>query len=113
MKTIIVVLSLLIPASASAQSQVNLKPAYAAIIVGNVGDLVSTELMLSQRPDLREGNPIAGQHRAQRIAVKAAGTAVQVWIVRRLGQQHPKLAKGLGYSIGAYFGGITVWNSSR
>lgn len=83
-----------------------------SVVIGNFSDLASTELALRD-PRLREGNPIMGQHRAQRIVLKAAGTAAQVWIVGKIGKEHPKLAKCVGFSAGAFFGGVTVWNSSR
>ena len=104
-----IVLLLLLPSLASAQSQVNLKPAQTAIILGNVADIVSTELAL-QRGGVHEGNAILSQRMTQRIALKAAGTAAQVWIVGRLGKEHPRLAKVVGYSAGAFFGGVTIHN---
>lgn len=98
---------LLVPGLASAQAGPQ-----AAIIAGNVLDVVSTEIAL-QRPGLREANPILGQSMPRRLAIKAAGTAAQVWVVRKMGKEHPKAAKVFGYAIGAWFGGVAVWNSSR
>ena len=112
MRVCLFVLALLLPSLASAQSQVNLKPAQTAIILGNVADIVSTELAL-QRGGVHEGNAIMSQRLPQRIAVKAAGTVFQVWMVRQIGKDHPRLAKVVGYSAGAFFGGVTLWNASR
>lgn len=103
----VLALVLLVPGMASAQAGPQ-----AAIITGNVLDAVSTEIAL-QRPGLREANPILGQSMPRRLAIKAAGTAAQVWVVRRMGKEHPKAAKVFGYAIGAWFGGVAVWNSSR
>ncbi len=80
-----------------------------ALVIGNVADAVSTELAL-QRPGVREANPVMGASSAQRIAVKAAGTAAQVWVVRKIGARRPKLAKVLGYSVGAFHCGIAAHN---
>lgn len=85
---------------------------YSAIIAGNVLDAVSTEIAL-QRPGLREANPILGQSQTRRLAIKSVGTVAQVWIVKAVGKTRPKLAKGLGYGVGAFFGGVAIWNSSR
>lgn len=101
--------SLLLPSLAFGQSQVNLKPAQAAIILGNLGDAISTELAL-QRGGVREGSVVMSQRMTQRLALKAAGTAAQVWIVGRIGKEHPKLAKVVGFSAGAFFGGVTIHN---
>lgn len=109
MTALLFVLALLVPGMASAQTPVGPQ---AAIITGNVLDAVSTEIAL-QRPGLREANPILGQSMPRRLAIKAAGTAAQVWVVRRMGKEHPKAAKVFGYAIGAWFGGVAVWNSSR
>lgn len=100
-------LCLLLPVVASAQSGPQ-----AAIIIGNVADAMSTEIVIAQGRG-REGNPIMGQSTGQRVAVKAAATAVQVWIVRRVGKRHPVAAKVIGYSFGSFLGGVTVWNLSR
>jgi hypothetical protein len=102
----VLLLCLLLPSLAHAQGAVG------AIVLGNVADIVSTEIAL-QRPGLREGNPVLGQSATQRIAVKAAGTAVQVWIVRKLDRSgHPKLARVVGYSAGAALTGV-AWHNWR
>lgn len=81
------------------------------VIVGNAADLVSTEIVLASMGDrVREGNPILGQHVVQRVAVKAAGTALQVWLVKKLERRSPKAAKIASYSVGIWCGGVTVWN---
>lgn len=81
----------------------------AAIVIGNVLDIVSTEIAL-QRPGNVEGNPFMGQSMTRRLAMKSVGTVAQVWLVNRLGKKHPKLAKGVGYGLGAFYGGVAVWN---
>lgn len=97
-----VMMVLLLPALAEAQT--------APIILGNLSDAISTELAVS-RAGVAEGNPIVGQHIAQRLVVKAAGTAVQVWAVKQLVQRgKPRLAKVVGYSIAALYGGVTIHN---
>ena len=82
-----------------------------ALVLGNVADLVSTEIAIARGDGrVREANPIMGQHVAQRVVVKAAGTAAQVWLVRKLEPHHPRAAKALGYGIGTFFGGVAIWN---
>jgi hypothetical protein len=100
----------LLPALASAQTAP--KGPQAVIIAGNVLDAVSTEIAL-QRPGLREGNAVLGQSPARRLALKAAGTAAQVWIVRVVGRRHPRAAKIVGYGAGVFLGGVSAWNFSR
>jgi hypothetical protein len=99
----VVLLCLLLSSPAFAQSPTKL------IIAANVADLVSTEIAV-QRANVAESNPIMGQSSAQRIAVKAAGTALQVWMVRKLEPRHPKIAKGVGVGAAVLFGGVTIHN---
>lgn len=94
--------ALLLPSFAQAQT--------APIIVGNALDLVSTEVVIARGVG-REANPLVGNHVAQRVAVKAAGTALQVFLVKKIEQRgHPKLAKVVGYSAGAFYGVVAARN---
>lgn len=107
---VLLLVCLLMPGLASAQSA-PVGP-QVALVLGNVADLVSTEIVIAQGRG-REGNPIMGQSTGRRVALKAAATAAQVWIVRRVGKRHPVAAKVFGYSFGSFLGGVTVWNLSR
>lgn len=111
---LVLLLALLVPGLASAQTFKHGAPLgpQVAVIVGNALDTVSTEIAL-QRPGVREANPVLGQSTTRRLALKAAGTAAQVWLVRSIGRKHPKVAKVAGYSIGAALGGVSIWNFSR
>lgn len=101
-KVLAVLLVLILPALASAQST--------PIILGNAADLVSTELAV-RRAGIVEANPIMGRSPGQRVAVKAAATAAQVWMVQRIGRTHPTVAKVLGYGIGGLMGSVALHNA--
>jgi len=79
-----------------------------AIMIGNALDSVSTEIALRQ-PGLRETNPL-GQSMTRRMALKAVTNVAEVWLVRKIGKQHPTAAKWFGYSIGAVTAGIAARN---
>lgn len=98
----LMLLALAVPASAQT------KPV-TAVLIGNGLDALTTEIAL-RGPSLREANPILGQSAAPRVALKAAMTAGEVLMVRWLGPSHPKLAKGLGYAIGAATTAAAVHN---
>jgi len=95
-----------VPSATAAQG---LRMPTAAILIGNGLGLASTEIAL-QRPTLRETNTVLGQSAPRRILLKSAGTAAEVWMVRKLGPSHPKLALGLGLAIGAVTGGAGIHN---
>ena len=63
------------------------------------------------RPDLIavEGNPVM-QHQAARVSLKSGATSLEVWGLRRLHHEHPKLAKGLAIGLTAFNGYLAVHN---
>ena len=97
----IMLLLLIIPSLSHAQT--------VPIVIGNLADLVSTEIVIAQG-HAREANPIMGSSTLQRVAVKAAGTAVQVWLVKQLEPRHPRMAKVIGYSVGGSLSLLAIHN---
>lgn len=95
-----VLLLLCLPTWAHAQT--------APIIIGNVADIVSTEYAV--RHGAHEMNPVMAGGTAQRIALKSASTVLSVYLVQKLGQRHPRMAKVLGYSIGGTLSMVAVHN---
>ena len=100
-RTALIVMLLLMPSLSHAQT--------VPIVIGNLADLVSTEIVIAQG-HAREANPIMGSSTLQRVAVKAAGTAVQVWLVKQLEPRHPRMAKVIGYSVGGSMSLLAVHN---
>ena len=100
---------LLTPALAQAQPTGRAPDAIGAILLGNALDALSTEIAL-QRPGVREGNHILGQSMPRRLMVKSLGTAVQVYLTRKIATRHPTVARVLGYSIGGALSAVAVRN---
>ena len=107
MRTALVLL-LLLPASAGAQTAPLTAPkdAYAAIVVGNLADYVSTEIAL-QRPGTREANPL-GQTGPRRIVLKSVGTTAQLLMVRAFGKRSPRTARVVGWTAGIFLTSVAA-----
>src|SRR3990167_555373 len=83
---------------------------YAAVIGGNAADALTTmQAIRSGRG--REGNPLLPQSPAAIAGMKAALTVPEVWAMRALTKAgHPRIAKAIGYGIGALGGAMAVRN---
>jgi hypothetical protein len=99
-RTALVLLVLLMPSLSHAQT--------APLIIGNTLDAVSTEYAV--RRGAVEVNPIMGSTTAQRLAVKSLGTMASVYLVQKLGQRHPRIARVVGYGIGGTLSLVAVRN---
>ena len=74
-------------------------------------DLVTTEIAL-QTPGLAEGNPLAPNSTAGRVAWKVIGTAAVVWICEWLDRNgHRKLSGVLQWTATAAFATAAGWNT--
>lgn len=89
-------------------ARVDLRGSLGALIVGNVLDIASTEYALSQ--GAREANPVMAFSTPSRLLLKSVGTISSVYLIQKLGQRKPKLAKVLGYTIGGSLSLIAAHN---
>jgi hypothetical protein len=77
-------------------------------------DLVTTELALSRTPGTWEANPLPGaQTTGGRVAIKALGTVVVVWMCEWLeGAGHHRGAEILKWGTVALWGAAATWNAA-
>ena len=83
--------------------------AQGALVGGNAFDLGTTLHALS-RPGTREGNPVLGQHSGRIAAIKGGSTLLQLLVLRKLGQTHPRVANALGVGLGGAMGAVGARN---
>ena len=77
---------------------------------GNLADGVSTYAALRD-PRNREGNPLLPNHGGAVLAIKAASILPENLLMRWIAKKgHPKIAKALGYGMGAAGGLATAGN---
>lgn len=103
----LVLLLLCLPSISSAQSTPR-APLW-VMVAGHAADLASTEYVMHSGC-CREVNPIMGASTTQRVIVKSLGTVASAYLVHAIGRRHPRLAKVLGYGIGAAMTGVAVRN---
>ena len=98
-----------LPCAAQERSQTGLRLAQGVFLTAQVGDLVSTHIAV-QRPGIVEGNALMGQSEAQRIALKAAGTAGILWLTSKLATHHPRVATVTLYALSGSLGAVAIHN---
>jgi hypothetical protein len=90
-------------------SEGRLHPAALATLLGGQGfDLGTTLAALSN--GAREANPVLGQDPSKLAAMKALSMLGQWLLLRKLAEQHPKIANGIAIGSGALGAGIGVHN---
>ena len=82
---------------------------YIALTAGNIADGYTTYKAMTER-GAREMNPILPKNPAALMAVKALSSIPEALIVRSLSKNHPKIAKAMGYSMGALGGLLALHN---
>lgn len=79
------------------------------LTAAHLADIVSTEISINSGR-AREANPIAGNSRAQRIAVKSAGALVSVYLLHEIGIHHPRIARVTSYAASGVLFGVAYHN---
>ena len=86
------------------------KAAHLVHAAGNLADGLSTYAALRD-PRNEEANPLLPNHGGAVLGIKAASILPEALLMRFLAQKgHPKLAKMLGYGLGAAGGAAAVHN---
>lgn len=71
-----------------------MKPILLTLALLHGGDLATTQVVLSQGGV--ERNPLVPQQRAGNLLVGSAASVADLWVLSKLNQKHPKLAKTIG-----------------
>ncbi len=83
---------------------------YAVVLGGQVADTVTT--LLDEAHGTHELNAVIGPHATRLLIAKSAASAVIALLIYGLGDQHPTIAKVLGYASGGVSFGMAVHNAT-
>ena len=83
---------------------------YAFVLGGQVADTVTT--LLDEAHGTHELNAVIGPHPTRLLIVKSVASGVIALLIYRLGDQHPMIAKVLGYASGGVSFGMAAHNAT-
>ena len=102
--SIALVFTLSLPSITYAQA----KDAVIVNLSAQLADMVSTEYAINR--GAVEANPLLGQHRGRRIAIKSAGAIASFWLIHRIAKDRPRAARVVSYSVSAIVGAVAIRN---
>ena len=86
------------------------KIGHPAVVAGNIMDLATT-VQAIREGRAREANPLMRGSTGKMVAVKAATTAAEVYLLEQLAKKHPKAAFVAALTLGGIGAGLAAHNS--